>query len=43
MVQAKDETAKKFYQRFGFKPSPANSFRLFLLMKDVKAVLAGKP
>jgi predicted N-acetyltransferase YhbS len=39
MVQAKDETAQAFYQRFGFEPSPADPFRLFLLMKDIKASL----
>jgi predicted N-acetyltransferase YhbS len=39
MVQAKDETARGFYQRFGFEPSPTDPFRLFLLMKDVKAAL----
>ena len=39
MVHAKDETARAFYQRFGFVPSPTDPFRLFLLMKDVKASL----
>ncbi len=39
MVHAKDELAKAFYQRFGFEPSPTDPFRLFLLMKDVKASL----
>jgi predicted N-acetyltransferase YhbS len=45
MVHAKDEGAKAFYQRFGFEPSPTDPFRLFLLMKDVKAsagISAGK-
>jgi predicted N-acetyltransferase YhbS len=37
MVHAKDESAKAFYQRFGFEPSPADPLRLFLLMKDIKA------
>lgn len=37
MVHAKDEGAKAFYQRFGFAPSPADPFRMFLLMKDIKA------
>ena len=39
MVQAKDEAAKTFYQRFGFELSPSDPFRLFLLMKDIKASL----
>ena len=39
MVHAKDEGAKVFYQRFGFEPSPTDPFRLYLLMKDVKASL----
>jgi predicted N-acetyltransferase YhbS len=37
MVHAKDDGAKAFYQRFGFEPSPADPFRLFLLLKDIKA------
>ncbi len=39
MVHAKDEPAKAFYQRYGFEPSPTDPFRLFLLMKDLKASL----
>jgi predicted N-acetyltransferase YhbS len=39
MVHAKDEAASTFYQRFGFEPSPTDPFRLFLLMKDIKAAL----
>src|SRR5437879_5520490 len=39
MVHAKDDVAKAFYQRFGFEPSPTDPFRLFLLMKDIKASL----
>lgn len=39
MVHAKDEGASAFYQRFGFEPSPADPFRLFLLMKNLKAAL----
>lgn len=37
MVHAKDQGAKAFYQRFGFEPSPADPFQMFLLMKDIKA------
>jgi predicted N-acetyltransferase YhbS len=39
MVHARDEKAAAFYQRFGFEPSPTEPFRLFLLMKDIKASL----
>lgn len=37
MVHAKDDEAKAFYQRFGFEESPTDPYRLFLLMKDLKA------
>ncbi len=39
MVHAKDDGAKSFYERFGFERSPTDPFRLFLLMKDIKASL----
>jgi predicted N-acetyltransferase YhbS len=39
MVHAKGDGAKAFYQRYGFEPSPGDPFRLFLLMKDIKASL----
>ncbi len=39
MVHAKDESAKAFYQRFSFEPSASDPFRLFLLMKDIRASL----
>jgi predicted N-acetyltransferase YhbS len=37
MVHAKDDAARAFYGRFGFEASRDDPFRLFLLMKDVKA------
>lgn len=37
-THAKDETAKLFYQRFQFAPSPLNEFHLYLLMKDIRTV-----
>jgi predicted N-acetyltransferase YhbS len=43
MVHAKDEVARAFYQRFGFEPSPIDPFRLFLLMKDLKASMGDFP
>jgi predicted N-acetyltransferase YhbS len=42
MVHAKDENAIAFYEMFGFEPSRGDPFRLFLLMKDIKATLAAK-
>jgi hypothetical protein len=39
VVHAKDDSATAFYQRFGLQPSPTDPFRLFLLMKDIKASL----
>lgn len=39
MVQAKDESAKKFYQKLGFVSAPHNEFHLFLKMSDIKASL----
>jgi GNAT superfamily N-acetyltransferase len=41
LVHAKDETARAFYQRFNFEPSPTNDLHLCLLMKDVRKTLAG--
>ncbi|MCK9496839.1 MAG: GNAT family N-acetyltransferase [Dehalococcoidia bacterium] len=38
-VDAKNEDARAFYERFGFKPSPINPLQLFLLMKDIRAHL----
>jgi len=39
LVHAKDDTAKSFYQRFGFTASPINEYTLFLLMKDLKKIV----
>jgi predicted N-acetyltransferase YhbS len=38
VTHAKDESAKAFYQKFQFAPSPLNEFHLYLLMKDVRAI-----
>jgi len=35
LVHAKDETAKAFYEKFGFIPSPTHELHLFLLVKDI--------
>jgi GNAT superfamily N-acetyltransferase len=37
LVHAKDHTAKAFYQRYGFEPSPVDELHLYLLMKDLRA------
>ena len=35
LVHAKDETARSFYEHFGFEPSPSDPLHLFLIMKDL--------
>lgn len=40
LVHAKDDAAKSFYQKFDFIPSPINEYTLFLLMKDLKQIVA---
>lgn len=39
LVHAKDGTAKAFYERFGFIPSPTHELHLYLLTKDILASL----
>jgi GNAT superfamily N-acetyltransferase len=41
LVDAKDERASQFYQRFGFKPFPAHPRRLFLLAETAARAFAG--
>lgn len=38
-VHAKDDDARAFYQRFGFVPAPTDAHHLFVLLKDVRAIL----
>ena len=40
MVHAKDASAKAFYEKMGFQPSPHNEFHLFLKMSDIRASLS---
>jgi GNAT superfamily N-acetyltransferase len=40
LVHAKDEEARRWYEQFGFEPSPADPLQLVLLMKDLRAFLA---
>ena len=42
VVHAKDESAKAFYQQFGFEPSPLDELHLYLLMKDLKRALKSR-
>ena len=41
LVHAKDESARQWYLNWDFEPGASDSFHLFLLMKDVKAMMAG--
>jgi GNAT superfamily N-acetyltransferase len=36
LVHALDEHARRFYQRYGFEPSPTDELHLLLLMKDIR-------
>jgi len=40
-VHAKDASARRFYEHFGFAPSPTDPLHLFLLVKDVRGLAAG--
>ena len=40
VVHAKDETARRFYERFDFLPSPTDPLHLFMLLKDVRKILS---
>lgn len=39
-VHAKDEEARAFYEHFDFIASPSDPMHLFLMLKDIKALLA---
>lgn len=39
LVHAKDDEAKAWYERFDFAASPTDPYHLFLLMKDIRALL----
>ena len=38
-VHAKDEKARNFYEYFGFEPSPIDSLKLMLLIKDARKTI----
>lgn len=42
-VNAKDDNAKKFYEKNGFKPLPSDFFKLLILIKDIKHALDNPP
>ena len=39
LVHAKDSNARDWYESWEFEPSPTDPYHLFLLMKDLKALL----
>ena len=39
LVHAKDDEARAWYESHDFEPSPVDPYHLFLLMKDLRAVL----
>jgi GNAT superfamily N-acetyltransferase len=39
-VHAKDDEARRFYERFDFVPSPSDPMHLFVLLKDVRRIVA---
>ena len=39
LVHAKDEAAKKWYLNLDFEPSPTDPLHLFLLIKDLRAIV----
>lgn len=39
VVHAKNDAARAFYERNDFAPSPTDPFHLYLLLKDVRALL----
>lgn len=39
LVHAKDDSAKRFYEKFGFEPSPIDNYHLFLRLSDILSSL----
>jgi GNAT superfamily N-acetyltransferase len=40
-VHAKDEEARRFYEKFDFIPSPTDPLHLFVLLKDARKMITG--
>lgn len=43
VTHAKNEAARRFYEHFGFVPSPTDPLHLFVLVKDVRRAISGPP
>ena len=41
LVHAKDDAARQWYEAWEFEPSPTDPYHLFLMLKDLKALLTG--
>lgn len=41
LVHAKDDAARQWYASWEFEPSPTDAYHQFLMLKDLKALLAG--
>ena len=41
LVHAKDDQVRQWYESWEFEPSPTDPYHLFLMLKDLKALLAG--
>ena len=41
VVHAKDDAARQWYASWEFEPSPSDAYHLYLMLKDLKALLAG--
>jgi GNAT superfamily N-acetyltransferase len=41
-VHAKDDEARRFYEKFDFIPSPADPMHLYVLLKDVRRIMQGQ-
>ena len=39
LVHAKDDSAKRFYEKYGFEPSPIDAYHLFLRLSDILSSL----
>jgi GNAT superfamily N-acetyltransferase len=39
LVHTKDDTAREWYTNFDFEPSPTDPLHLFLMLKDIRAML----
>ena len=40
LVQAKDAAAQRWYESWEFEPSPSDPYHLFLMLKDLRSLLA---